>query len=84
MSDGWSAYGLAPDGDIENCCNPEEAGALKAYLGQRTTTTEAAQAIISPIMATDYPREDRVCLWTLLVDALLEESKARNEHMELF
>jgi hypothetical protein len=72
MFDGWFAFKLAPDGDVEDGCYPEEAGAPKAYLGKRTTAAKAAQVIAGSIMATRYCREDHVHIWTLLIDASLE------------
>jgi hypothetical protein len=72
MSAEWFSSKLAPDGDVEDGCHPEEAHALEAYLHQTTTATEAAQAITRPIASADNPREDLVRLWALIMDALVE------------
>lgn len=72
MSDDWFSYKLAPDGDIEDGCHPEEAQALKDYLRQKTTTAEAAQGITRPITVASNPKEDLTRLWTFLMDALME------------
>jgi hypothetical protein len=72
MSAEWFSSKLAPDGDVEDGCHPEEAQALKAYLHHITTATEAAQAITHPIASADNPREDLVRLWAFIMDALVE------------
>ncbi|XPS68816.1 hypothetical protein M3J09_001097 [Ascochyta lentis] len=72
MFDTWFSYKLAPDGDLEDGCHPEEAQALKDYLRQKTTTAEAAQAITRPTVTAENPREDFARLWGFLMDALME------------
>ena len=72
MSDDWFAWHIAPDGDIEDGCHPQEAQALKEYLRQDTTPTDAAQAITRPIATATNPREHLYRLWGLPIDALLE------------
>jgi hypothetical protein len=72
MSDDWFASRLAPDGDVEDGCHPEEAHAMKDYLRQRTTTVEAARAITRPIVTTDTPKKDLPRLWGFLEDALVQ------------
>lgn len=72
MSDDWFSEKLAPYGDFEDGCHPEEAQAMKNYLRHGTTATEAARAITHPIVTAENPREDLVRLWDLLMDALLE------------
>ena len=57
MSDDWFAWNIAPDGDIEDGCYPQEAQALKDYLGQDTTSTDAVQAITRPIATATNPKE---------------------------
>lgn len=79
MSDNWVSYKLAPDGDVEDGCHPDEAQALKDYLRQKTTTAEAAQAITRPVITADNPREDLVRLWAFLMDALLELPREHTE-----
>ena len=72
MSDDWFSYQLAPDGDVEDGCHPEEAQAMKDYLRQRTTAIEAAQAITHPIATADNPSDDLSRLWALLMNSFLE------------
>lgn len=74
MSDEWFSSKLAPDGDVEDGCHPEEAQAMKCYLRQETTASEAAQAVTHPIVTADNPREDLSRLWGFLMDSLLELS----------
>ncbi|KAF1962509.1 hypothetical protein CC80DRAFT_462668 [Byssothecium circinans] len=72
MSDAWFSEKLAPDGDIEDGCHPEEAAALKDYVYHNTTATEAAHAITRPILLATNPGEDLARLWGFLEDALVE------------
>jgi hypothetical protein len=72
MSEEWFTFKLAPDGDVEDGCHPEEAEALEVFLRQKTTATEAANAITLPIVSADNPREDLVRLWAFIMDALVE------------
>ncbi|KAI1639198.1 hypothetical protein F4809DRAFT_175825 [Biscogniauxia mediterranea] len=72
MSDAWFSNKLAPDGDVEDGCHPDEAEALKQYLRGETTAEAAARAISQPIANASNPREDVSRLWDLLIDALLE------------
>ncbi|KAI8941182.1 hypothetical protein NX059_002419 [Plenodomus lindquistii] len=72
MSAEWFSYKLAPGDDVEDGCHPEEAQAMETYLHQKTTATEAAQAITRPIASADNPREDLVRPWTFIMDALVE------------
>lgn len=72
MSNDWFSSKLAPDGAVEDGCHPEEAQALKYYLRQETTATEAARAITHPIVTADNPGEDLARLWGFLMDSLLE------------
>ncbi|KAH8727794.1 hypothetical protein GQ44DRAFT_702992 [Phaeosphaeriaceae sp. PMI808] len=72
MSDEWFAYRLAPDGDIEDGCHPEEAQAMKDYVHQKTTAIEAAHAITHPTRLSDNPADDLARLWGFLMDALIE------------
>ena len=68
----WFSYKLAPDGDVEDGCHPEEAQALQAYLQQIMTATEAAEAITRPTALADNLEEQLPCLWSFLMDALVE------------
>jgi len=72
MSDDWFSSKLAPDGDVEDGCHPQEAQAMKDYLHQKTTAVEAARAITCPVATADNPREDLARLWGFLMDSLLE------------
>lgn len=72
MSDDWFSSKLAPDGTIEDGCHPQEAQAMKDYLHQKKTTTEAAQAITHPVVTAENPREDLARLWGFLMDSLVE------------
>lgn len=72
MSDSWFSFKLAPDGAVEDGCHPEEAQAMKCYLRQETTATEAARATTHPIVTADNPGEDLARLWGFLMDSLLE------------
>jgi hypothetical protein len=75
MSDEWFAFQLAPDGDVEDGCHPEEAQALKDYLRHKTTAAEAARAITHPIVTSNNPEEDLDRLWAFLMRALVELPK---------
>ncbi|KAF2125599.1 hypothetical protein P153DRAFT_370238 [Dothidotthia symphoricarpi CBS 119687] len=70
--DDWFSYRLAPDGDIEDGCHPDEAQAMKDYLRQKTTVTEAAQAITYPVTREDDPTDNLHRLWGFLEDSLVE------------
>ncbi|KAI8166263.1 hypothetical protein K4K49_013232 [Colletotrichum sp. SAR 10_70] len=72
MSDNWFSSKLAPDGDIEDGCHPQEAQAMKDYLHQKTNAAEAAQAITNPVATAENPGEDLVRLWGFLMDSLVE------------
>jgi hypothetical protein len=72
MSEEWFSHKLAPDGETEDSCHPEEAQALKDYLQQETTVKVAARAITRPIESASNPGEDLHRLYALLIDALIE------------
>ncbi|KAI2621157.1 hypothetical protein GGR54DRAFT_600408 [Hypoxylon sp. NC1633] len=72
MSDAWFSNKLAPDGDVEDGCHPDEAEALKKYLRQEIGAEEAAQAISQPVVNASNPGQDLPRLWDLLIDALIE------------
>ncbi|EFQ27848.1 hypothetical protein CGRA01v4_13338 [Colletotrichum graminicola] len=79
MSDDWFSSKLAPDGDVDDGCHPQEAQAMKDYLHEKMTAAEAAQAITRPVATADNPREDLARLWGFLMDSLLELPQ---EHIE--
>ena len=68
MLDDWFSSKLAPE--QEN--HPEEVEALKDYLLQKTTATEAAQTITRPVVASEVPKEDIARLQVLLLDSLVQ------------
>ena len=70
MSDAWFAEKLAPDGDAEDGCHPQEVQALKQYLCKEISAREAARAITQP--ASENPAERLQPFWGFLVDALVE------------
>lgn len=72
MCDAWFAEKLAPDGDVEDGCHPQEAQAMKKYLRQEMTAQEAASAITQPVVNAEDPSEDLRRLWGFLIDALIE------------
>ncbi|OTB02434.1 hypothetical protein M426DRAFT_24759 [Hypoxylon sp. CI-4A] len=72
MSNAWFSNKLAPDGDVEDGCHPDEAEALKKYLRREIVAEEAAQSISRPIANASNPGEDLPRLWALLIDALTE------------
>jgi len=61
---------LAPDGDAEDGCHPQEVQALKQYLCKEISAREAARAITQP--ASENPAERLQPFWGFLVDALVE------------
>lgn len=71
----WLAFQLAPDGDVEDGCHPDEAQALKDYLRNKTTASEAAEAITHPVRTADYSEDDLSRLWGFLDIALVELPK---------
>lgn len=79
MSDDWFSYKLAPDGDVEDGCHPEEAQVMRSYLREGMTATEAARAITNPIVIAENPREDLARLWGFLMDSFLELPTAHTE-----
>jgi hypothetical protein len=79
MSDEWFSAKLAPDGDVEDGCHPEEAEALKDYLRGRKSATDAARAMTRPVSTAKNPKDDLPRFYVLLLDALVELS---SEHIE--
>ena len=74
MSETWFKDQIAPDGDAEDGCHPDEAHSLQSYLNGRITTQEAARAITRPLLSADKPAADQTRLWNLLQDALVDLS----------
>ncbi|KAK1982472.1 hypothetical protein LZ30DRAFT_749311 [Colletotrichum cereale] len=72
MSNDWFSSKLAPDGDVEDGCHPQEAQAIKGYLHQKTTAAEAARAITHPGFLLDSLLE----LPAEHIESLLELLKA--------
>lgn len=72
MSNEWFNEKLAPGGNTENGCHPDEAEAMKRYLRGETTELEAAHAITRPIENSDNPKKDLSRLWSFLINALIE------------
>jgi hypothetical protein len=68
MSDDWFSSKLAPEQENQ----PAEVNAIKDYLRQKTTATEAAQAITRPVVTAESPSKDLARLQILLLDALVE------------
>jgi hypothetical protein len=79
MSDEWFSSKLAPNGDIEDGCHPEEAEALKGYLRGKKSAGEAARAMTRPVETADDPNDDLPHFYVLLLDALVE---LPSEHIE--
>ncbi|KAI1403206.1 hypothetical protein F4819DRAFT_236224 [Hypoxylon fuscum] len=72
MSNEWFSEKLAPDGNVEDGCHPNEAQAMKKYLRHEFTAQEAARAITQPIENAENPGHDLPRLWDFLMDALIE------------
>ncbi|KAI9760037.1 MAG: hypothetical protein M1835_000255 [Candelina submexicana] len=72
MSDSWFREQIAPDGEVEDGCHPDEAQALQSYLNNKTTPQEAAHAIIQPTLSSKDPFANLNSLWDLLQEALIQ------------
>lgn len=72
VSDAWFDEKTAPDGAADDGCHPHEAQALKDYCHKKTSAKEAAQAITRPTENSTDPGANLCCLWSLLIDALIE------------
>ncbi|KAL1962095.1 hypothetical protein VTN77DRAFT_562 [Rasamsonia byssochlamydoides] len=68
---------LAPEGNVEDGCHPEEAQALQEYDQGKITAEEAAYAITRPIETAEEPGNHLHRLWGLLTDALVEWPSAK-------
>ncbi|KAI9704996.1 MAG: hypothetical protein M1836_006776 [Candelina mexicana] len=74
MSDSWFREQIAPDGEVEDGCHPDEAQALQSYLNNKTSPQEAAHAIIQPTLSSEDPFMNLNSLWDLLQEALIQLS----------
>lgn len=90
MSDAWFTWHLAPDGDPEDGCDPQEAAALETYIHSATITPEAtARAITLPV--TNEPETVRkgqssdnlYRLWSLIIDGLTDLPEHRPKIIQL-
>jgi hypothetical protein len=72
MSSAWYDEAIAPDGNLEDGCRPEEAQALRLYLDNKIEVQEAARLITMPIECSQDPGADLPNLWGVLQDALIE------------
>lgn len=75
MSDAWFTWHIAPDGDSEDGCDREEAGALKDYIHSATVTPETvARRIILPVtnesetLRKGQSSNNLFRLWSLIID----------------
>jgi hypothetical protein len=68
MSDDWFAFKFLPEQEY----HPEEVQALKDYLRQNITATEAAQSITHMVVTSAAPKNEIPSLHGLLIDALME------------
>ncbi len=72
MSDAWFNEKIAPDGDTEDGCHPDEAQALKDFYHKKKRAKEAAYAITRPIENAKDPPANLYRLWAFLADALID------------
>ncbi|KAH0035032.1 hypothetical protein KCU78_g2137, partial [Aureobasidium melanogenum] len=72
MSQAWYDNAIAPDGNSEDGCRPEEAQALRLYLDDKIDVAKAARLITAPTEASQDPGADLPNTWGLLQDALIE------------
>ena len=90
MSDAWFDCQVAPDGDPEDGCHPQEAAALKDYVQSTTITAEATARIIT-LPVTEEPETDRkgqssdnLCrLWGLIINGLIDLPEHRRKIIRL-
>ena len=90
MSDAWFDWQVAPDGDPEDGCHPQEAAALKDYVQSTTVTAEATARIIT-LPVTKEPETDRKGqssdnlhrLWGLIINALIDLPEHRPRIIQL-
>ncbi|KAH0334421.1 hypothetical protein KCU81_g9462, partial [Aureobasidium melanogenum] len=72
MSQSWYDNAVAPDGNPEDGCRPEEAQALRLYLDDQLDVAKAARRITEPTELSEDPGADLPNLWGFLQDALVE------------
>lgn len=72
MTSAWYNEKIAPDGNVEDGCHPDEARALEEFLSGRLNTKDAAYHITRPVARSNRPYDSVQSLWALLRDALLE------------
>lgn len=73
MTSAWYAVKLAPGGNLEDGCRPDEAATLKQYLGGRLEAGEAAQRI-TRLTAAALPLVES--FWEArLIEVLAKESE---------
>lgn len=58
MSQAWYDNAIAPDGDPEDGCRPEEAQALRLYLDNRINIVEATRLMTEPTESSEDPGDD--------------------------
>ena len=90
MSDTWFDWQIAPDGDLEDGCHPQEAAALKEYIHSTTITPDlTARSITLPVIAEpETAREGQssdnlVRLWGLIIDGLTDLPEHRSKIIHL-
>ncbi|CAD0092386.1 unnamed protein product [Aureobasidium mustum] len=83
MSQAWYDRAIAPDGEPEDGCRPEEAQALRLYLEDEIAVTEAARLITLPTESSEDPGADLPNLWGVLQDALIELPNSQQKVVHL-
>ena len=90
MSDAWFTWHLAPDGNPEDRCHPQEAAALKDYIRSPTITPKAAARNIALPVANEpetaykgQSSDDLYRLWTLIINGLTNLPEHRGKIIQL-
>ncbi|KAG9519269.1 hypothetical protein KCU93_g8146, partial [Aureobasidium melanogenum] len=83
MSQAWYDNAIAPDGDPEDGCRPEEAQALKLYLDDKINVVEATRLMTEPTESSEDPGDDLPNFWGLLQDALIELPNSQQKVVRL-
>jgi hypothetical protein len=83
MSLAWYDQAVAPDGDSEDGCRPEEAQALRMYLDDKIEVKEAARLLTKPTESSQDPGAGLPNLWGLLQDALIELPNSQSKIVHL-
>ncbi|KAH0024346.1 hypothetical protein KCU78_g5105, partial [Aureobasidium melanogenum] len=83
MSQAWYDNAIAPDGDPEDGCRPEEAHALRLYLDDKINVVEATRLMTEPTESSEDPGADLPNLWGLLQDALIELPNSQQKVVRL-